>query len=152
VRIEGERTFAAPPPAVFEALTDPELLAGMVPGVERVEVESADRWNATVASPLGRGPSLPLRFELHERRPPERAGLRAKGGRMGAKIAVATGFDLAEAPEGTRMRWSAEISLGGLLRALDGPGFEPVARRQAEKSLDRLAQRVESGSYSATNA
>src|SRR4029079_12759020 len=138
MRIEGERTFAAPPEAVFEALTDPELLAGMVPGVERVEVESADRWSATVASPLGKGPSLPLRLELHERRPPDRAALRAKGGRMGAKIAVATGFDLAEAPEGTRMRWSAEITLGGLPRALDGPGFEPVARRQAEKALARL--------------
>lgn len=152
MRIEGERVFAAPPGAVFEALTDPELLAGMVPGVESVEVESADRWTATVASPLGKGPSLPLRFELTERRPPERAGLHAKGGRMGAKIAVATSFDLAEAPEGTRMRWSAEIKLGGVLRALDGPGFEPVARRQAEKSLDRLGQRVESDSYSATNA
>jgi uncharacterized protein len=152
VRIEGERTFAAPPEAVFEALTDPELLAGMVPGVESVEVESADRWNATVTSPLGKGPSVPLRFELYERCPPGRAALRANGGRMGAKIDFATEFELGEAAEGTRMRWTAEITLGGLLRPLDGPGFEPVARRQAEKSLDRLAQRVESGSYSATNA
>ena len=152
MRIEGERTFAAPPEAVFEALTDPELLAGMVPGVERVDVESPERWTATVSSPLGKGPSLPLRFELHERRPPEHAALRAKGSRMGAKIAVATSFELGGADKGTRMRWSAEITFGGLLRALDGPGFEPVARRQAEKSLDRLAQQVESGSYSATNA
>lgn len=152
MRIEGERTFAARPEVVFEALTDPELLAGMVPGVERVEVETEDRWTAIVSSPLGKGPSLPLRFELTERRPPERAGLRAKGARMGAKIAVATNFELGAAAEGTRMRWNAEITLGGLLRALDGPGFEPVARRQAEKTLDRLAQRVESGSYSATNA
>jgi uncharacterized protein len=152
VRVEGERTFAAPREAVFEALTDPELLAGMVPGVERVEVESPERWSATVSSPLGKGPSLPLRFELVDRRPPGHAGLRAKGGRLGAKIEVKSSFELADAGQSTRMRWHAEIRLGGLLRALDGPGFEPVARRQAEKSLDRLAQRVESGSYSATNA
>lgn len=152
MRIEGERKFAASREAVFEALTDPELLASMVPGVERVEVESPDRWTASVASPLGKGLSVPLQFELAERRPPERASLHAKGASMGAKIAMTTSFDLGEAPEGTRMRWSAEIRLGGLLRALDGPGFEPVARRQAEKSLDRLAHSVESGSYSATNA
>src|SRR4051794_21333767 len=112
MRIDGERTFAAPREAVFEALTDPELLSGMVPGVESVEVESRERWHATVKSPLGKGPSLPMKFELVECRPPEHAGLRAKGGRMGAKIAVASSFDLAGVDEGTRMRWSAEIGLG----------------------------------------
>jgi carbon monoxide dehydrogenase subunit G len=95
-----------------------------------------------------------MKFELVQCRPPEHAGLSAKGGRMGAKIEVRSSFDLDDASAGaaTTMRWHAEIKLGGLLKALDGPGFEPVARRQAEKSLDRLAQRVESGSYSATNA
>jgi uncharacterized protein len=153
VRVEGERTFAAPREAVFEALTDPELLAGMVPGVESVDVDSPERWHASVKSPLGKGMSLPMKFELVDCRPPEHAGLSAKGGRMGAKIEMRSSFALDEAGTSkTTMRWHAEIRFGGLLKALDGPAFEPVARRQAEKSLDRLAQRVESGSYSATNA
>ena len=152
MKIDGERTFAAPRAIVFEALTDPELLAGMVPGVESVEVESPERWDACVKSPLGKGPSLPLRFELIDCRATEHAGLHGKGGRMGAKLEVRSDFALEESGGSTLMRWQAEIKLGGLLRALDGPPFEPIARRQAEKSLDRLAARVESDSYSATNA
>jgi carbon monoxide dehydrogenase subunit G len=150
--IDGERTFGAPREVVFEALTDPELLAGMVPGVESVEVETPERWSACVRSPLGRGPSLPMRFQLVERRAPGHAGLRAKGGRFGAGIEVASDFALEDEGGTTRMLWRAEIKLGGLLRALDGHGFEHVARRQAERSLDRLAARVETDSYSATNA
>ena len=152
MRIDGERTFGAPRDAVFEALTDPELLAGMVPGVESVEVETPERWSACVTSPLGKGPSLAMAFRLVECRAPEYAGLRATGGRLGAKIEVASDFALEEGAGTTCMLWRAEIRLGGVLRVLDGPGFEPIARRQAEKSLDRLAQRVETDSYSATNA
>src|SRR5437868_5817446 len=118
MRIGGERSFAAPRAEVFEALTDPELLAGMVPGVERVDVESHERWTATVASPLGKGPSLPLRFRLVACTPPAHAGLHAKGGKLGAKIEVTSDFALEDDGSSTLMRWNAEIRLGGLLRAL----------------------------------
>lgn len=145
MRIEGTRRFRAPRERVFTALTDPHELSELMPGVQRVEVESADEWIAVVKPPFGRGLNLKLDMHVTDRREPEHARLVAWGKGFGARISVETEFELSQEGEGTHMTWSAEVGLAGLLGGLGGRALEPAARQQAERALDRLRSRVESG-------
>jgi carbon monoxide dehydrogenase subunit G len=145
VRIEGTRRFRAPRERVFTALTDPHELSELMSGVQRVEVASEDEWIAVVKPPFGRGLNLKLDMHVTDRREPEHARLVAWGKSFGARISVETEFELSQDGEGTDMTWSAEVRLAGLLGGLGGRTLEPAARHQAERALDRLPSRVESG-------
>jgi uncharacterized protein len=145
VRIEGTRRFRAPRERVFTALTDPHELSELMPGVQRVEVQSEDEWIAVVKPPFGRGLNLKVDMHVTDRREPEHARLVAWGKGFGARISVETEFELSQDGEGTDMTWSAEVGLAGLLGGLGGKALEPAARQQAERALDRLQSRVESG-------
>jgi carbon monoxide dehydrogenase subunit G len=146
VHIQGERRIQASRERVFRALTDPHELSELIPGVERVEVTGDDEWIAVVKPPFGRGLNLKLDMHVTDRRPPERARLVAWGKSVGARISIETGFELVENGGATEMKWTAEVGLAGLLGGLSGKALEPTAKRQAERSLDRLQRRVESES------
>jgi carbon monoxide dehydrogenase subunit G len=143
VRIVGRRRLQAPRERVFRALTDPEELSLLMPGVQRVEVASDDEWVAIVKPPFGAGLNLKLDLHVTDRRPPEHARLVAWGKSFGARLSIETEFDLSEDGDGTEMAWTAEVGVAGLLGGLGGKALEPVAQQQAERSLDRLQERVE---------
>ncbi len=140
--VEGQRRFDAPPERVFDLLTDPDVIASAMPAVRGHEVVDHDHWQAKVKPPLPLAPSLTIRFEVVDRRPPTHAGLRAHGG--GADV-VST-FELEPEDGGTLMRWRTEIALHGLLGRFAGPGLDAVAHRQAERTLDAVERALRSGS------
>jgi uncharacterized protein len=146
VRISGTRHFEAPTERIFRALTDPHEFSELIPGLQRLEVQSEDEWIAVVKPPFGPGLNLKLDLHVTERRPFEHARLIAWGKTFGARISIETKFDLSPNAEGTDMSWRAEVGLAGLLGGFGGKALEPAARHQAERTLDRLQQQVESTS------
>jgi carbon monoxide dehydrogenase subunit G len=132
--VEGERRFAAPPERVFELLTDPDIVASAIPAVRGHTVIDADHWTAKVKPPIPFAPSITIRFEVLDRRPPEHAALHAHGG--GAD--VTSTFDLTADDDGTLMHWRTELKLSGLLSRFGGSGLEAVAQRQAARTLDAV--------------
>jgi carbon monoxide dehydrogenase subunit G len=132
--VEGQRHFAAPPERVFELLTDPDVVASAIPAVRSHSVIDGEHWNAKVKPPLPLAPSITIRFEVLDRRPPEHAALHAHGG--GAD--VTSTFDLVPDGGGTLMHWRTELHLTGLLERVAGHGLDAVAQRQAERTLDAV--------------
>lgn len=150
MRIEGERRFGAPREDVFAALTDPALMSSAIPGVREWDASDPDRWTIAIGLALPLAPPLRIAVEVLERDPPSHARLRAAGGGLGGGARVESRFDLEEPAEGeTLMRWAAEIELSGPLGALVGTMLEPMAKRQAERTLDAIAARVEPGEKNA---
>ena len=146
VRIEGTKRFRVPRERVFRALTDPNELSELMPGgVERVEIKSDDEWIAVVKPPFGRGMNLKIDMHVTDRREPEHARLAAWGKGFGARISVDTEFQLTEDGDGTDMTWSADVGLAGLVGGLGGKALEPAARKQAERAMERLRARLETG-------
>ena len=144
MHLQGQRRFRASRERVFRALTDPHELSELMPGVQRVDVESEDEWIAVVKPPFGPGLNLKLDMHVTNRRPPEHATLTAWGKSFGLRISIETEFELAEDGGGTDMDWTAEVGLAGLLGGVGGKALEPVAQQQAERALDRMQARVES--------
>lgn len=132
--VEGERRFAAPSARVFELLTSPDVIASALPAVRSHRVVDADHWEAKVKPPLPLAPAVTIRFEVLERRPPEHAALHAHGG--GAD--VTSRFDLEDEGGMTLMRWRTELQLTGLLAHVGGHGLQPLAERQAARTLDAV--------------
>ena len=136
--VEGQRSFDAPRERVFELLTSPDVIASAMPAVRSHEVVDDDHWVAKVKPPLPLAPTLSIRFEVLDRRPPEHARLHAHGG--GAD--VMSTFDLVESGGVTTMSWRTELRLSGLLGRLAGPGLDAIAHRQAERTLDAVTRRL----------
>ena len=132
--VEGQRRFAAPPERVFALLTDPDVIASAMPLMRGHTVVDRDHWEAKVKPPLPLAPSVTIRFEVLERRPPQHAALHAHG----AGADVRSTFDLSPDGAGTLMRWRTELHLTGLLERLAGHGLDAVAQRQAERTLDAV--------------
>ncbi|NUR77680.1 MAG: hypothetical protein HOQ28_15520 [Thermoleophilia bacterium] len=136
--VEGQRRFAAPPERVFALLVDPDVVASALPAVRGHTVIDADHWIAKVKPPLPLAPSITIRFDVLDRRPPEHAALHAHGG--GAD--VTSTFELTPDGDGTLMRYRTEIKLSGLLSHVGGPGLHAVAQRQAARTLDAVEASV----------
>jgi 2-furoyl-CoA dehydrogenase large subunit len=132
--VEGNRRFAAPPERVFALLVDPDVMASALPAVHEHTVVDADHWTAKVRPPLPLAPSITIRFEVLERRPPEHASLHAHG----PGTDVTSTFDLTPDGEGTLMRYRTELRFSGLASHLGGPGLHAVAQRQAARTLDAV--------------
>jgi carbon monoxide dehydrogenase subunit G len=136
LEIEGERMVDGPPERVFDALTDPDVVAAAIPIIRSHREVDEDHWEAKVKAPLPFAPSVTIRFQVVERRRPEHAAILSDG--RGAH--VQSSFDLA--PDGdkrTRVLWRARIELTGFLAPFGGHGLEPLARRAADRVLDRVA-------------
>jgi carbon monoxide dehydrogenase subunit G len=145
VRVEGERFIEAPRERVFAALTDPATVLGTVPLVERFDRKDEDHWDVVFKIPLPMMPSLKLSFEVLEKRPPEHAKLRAKGGSMVGGADVISSFDLKEQSGGTLVRFHAEMAFRGALAPLEKM-LEPVAQRQSQRTLDAIERKAGGGS------
>ena len=72
MRLEGTYLFAAPREAVWEALMDPAVLAGALPGGEQMEQTGENQYravmNVKVGPVQGRFEGKILLEEMHERR------------------------------------------------------------------------------------
>ena len=56
MRVEGTYRFPAPPERVYALLLDPTVLAGCIPGCERLEAVGPDQYEATVKNASARDP------------------------------------------------------------------------------------------------
>ncbi|HKU58394.1 MAG TPA: SRPBCC domain-containing protein [Gaiellaceae bacterium] len=133
--VAGERHFDAEPDRVFALLTDPAVIASAMPLVHGHRVIDHDHWDAMVKPPFRFAPSLTIHFEVLERRPSTHAALHAHG----AGADVMSRFDLSGANGTTTMRWETHVQLHGMLSRFAGHGLDGVARHQAERTLDAIA-------------
>ena len=144
MKLEGTRSFEAPPQAVWEVLNDPARMAKTMPGVESFDVQDDRHWQANVKIPLGLG-ILPLTigFEKTEERPIEYARLRAKGTGVGAIMSMETGFHLSEGGGGTEMRWEAEVKIAGPVASMGQRVLQPIVNQQVQNVLTALDKQVQ---------
>jgi len=143
VKVEGERSFAAPRATVWEVLNDPAKMAELMPGVESFDVQDDRHWTANVKIPLGLGGlRMSMRFDKVEEREPEYAKLNAKGTGVGAMLSMQTAFDLSEADGGTVMKWEADVSIAGPVGAMGQRVLQPIVNQQVGQVLNALDRQV----------
>ena len=149
MKVEGETSFAAPRDVVWSVLNDPSKMAQTMPNVESFEVEDDRHWKANVAVPLGLGSlKMSIAFDKTEERPPEFAKLNAKGKGVGALLSMETQFELAEAADGTSMKWAADVSIAGPVGAMGQRVIQPIVNSQVKQVLAALDKQVQAAAAS----
>jgi carbon monoxide dehydrogenase subunit G len=143
VKVQGERSFAAPRETVWRVLQDPAQMAEVMPGVESFEVEDDRNWRANVAIPLGLGSlRMSINFEKLEEREPEFSQLRAKGTGVGALMNLVTQFQLSEVDTGTAMAWEADVRIAGPVGSMGQRVLKPIVNQQVQQVLTALDAQV----------
>ncbi len=150
MKTEGERSFAARRETVWRVMNDPEKMAELMPGVQSFDVADDRHWRANVKIPLGLGSlAMTIDFEKTEIRPPEYSSLHAKGNGVGAMLDMTTSFTLEELEEGTRMLWTAEVSIAGPVGAMGQRVLQPIVKQQVNQVLAALDKQVTAASVEA---
>jgi hypothetical protein len=144
MQLSGETEIAAARKPVWDVLTDPQQVAGCLPGVPHIEI--VDERNLRVTAKVGSGlfkTTATVEIELTELAEPERASASATGAVMASPV-TATGTLVLEeiAPNLTRVSWSAEVTLGGMLVGFAGMVQAP-AQDGIGRTLECLKARIE---------
>jgi uncharacterized protein len=143
VKVDGERSFAAPRATVWRVLQDPAQMAEVMPGVESFDIEDDRHWRANVAIPLGLGSlRMSINFEKLEEREPEFSQLSAKGTGVGALMNLVTQFHLTEVDSGTAMVWEADVRIAGPVGSMGQRVLKPIVNQQVKQVLTALDAQV----------
>lgn len=143
MRVAGEYTIAAPRNQVWAALLDPEVLAGTLPGFQRLE--RVDDHTFTGALTLGVGPvqgRFDGRLELSELVPPESYRLKMQGRGTPGFVEGNGKVWLEDAETGTLLNYELEVQVGGRIAGVGQRLLEMVSRTLAKQALERLEKAI----------
>jgi uncharacterized protein len=143
MKVEGERSFAAPREQVWVVLNDPASMAQTIPGVDSFDVQDDRHWSAKVKIPLSLGAlQMTMKMEKTEERRPEFAKLAIKGSGVGAMLNMTTAFTLSDSGGGTRMDWEADVHIAGPVGSMGQRVLQPIVNQQVEHVLSALDKQV----------
>ncbi|MBN9372336.1 MULTISPECIES: CoxG family protein [unclassified Hydrogenophaga] len=135
MELNGDILIASPRDTVWAALNDPQVLARCIPGCESLEATSDTERTARVAVKVG---PVRARFTGHLRlqdvRPGEGCTLQFEG--SGGAAGMAKGqstVSLADEGGDTRLRYTAQASVGGKLGQVGGRMIDAAAKQMADQ-------------------
>jgi carbon monoxide dehydrogenase subunit G len=146
VQIQGEHLIHASRDHVWHLLNDPAVLARITPGVTSLVPDGDDRYKATITVALGpvKGAFQGL-IEVTDKRPPEAMTLKLQVRGPGGGMAAIGRLTLHEAETGThatRVEWSGEPQLMGLLATVGGRLVQGTAKTQADQFFTQLEREL----------
>jgi hypothetical protein len=145
MHFEGLFDTRASESRVYALVTDPNEVAGCMPGLQKVDVNSPDEFNAVVRVGVSfiRG-DFNLRFRSVEKEPVSRAKFTVHGTGLGSAVdmeialAISTGKD-----GGASMRWQADAKVNGKVASLGQRLMEAQAERIIREFFDCFRQKLE---------
>ena len=141
MQIQGTHLIGAPRAQVWELLNDPDALARCAPGVTELRRDGDDRFAATFTVALGPMKSnFKAKITLTDKTPLEAMTLElAAQSPMGA-VGATGRITLADEGEGTRLTWSGEPRLMGMLASVGGRFAQSAAKTNADTFFTKLDQ------------
>jgi carbon monoxide dehydrogenase subunit G len=132
MRIEGSVIVAAPRQAVWDALQDPAVLARTLPGCDAFEEVGPDAYRATITAGIASIKGTYLGdVALSDRVAPEQYRLHASGSGAPGTVSADALVTLDEVDGGTRIGYSADAVVGGMIGGVGQRMISGVAKRMA---------------------
>jgi len=130
VKLSGSHAFSAPRQKVWDFFNDPERLAKVLPGCEKLEAIGPDHYKAAIKFTLAAfSGSYSATVGLTEKKPPQsmRMSMEGKGG-PGFMKGSGT-LQLEEAGSNTVLTYDGDAQVGGLIAAVGGRMIEAAAKK-----------------------
>jgi carbon monoxide dehydrogenase subunit G len=135
MKFSGSEKLQESPAEVWAKLSDPRALGEALPDVEGVEV-AGEGFEASFQPVTGLGATpMKVAFTVAEREEPKRLVVTGHGGAAEYAVRLRAGFELSAADGGTRVDWTLELRLNGILRSLTQRVIERLAQQQVAAVL-----------------
>jgi carbon monoxide dehydrogenase subunit G len=141
MKIEGAYDVPAPPSKVWDAFLNPEQISRAIPGCERLEALGNDEFKATmkigVAAVKG---TFEGKVRITDKNPPTSYRLHAEGSGTPGFLRADTLITFQEAPGGTRVTYSADVQVGGLIAGVGQRMLGGVSKMMADQFFTRMSE------------
>jgi len=143
--LDGEFAFRAPRRSVWVLLQDPDVLVKAMPGAQRLVQTGDGTYEGHIR--IGVGPvtaaSWTLTVALHDRQEPASYGMKVESkGPLGFTRGSAS-VELLDEPAGTRMKYRADMQIGGKVAGIGQRLLDQVARMLTKQGLEALSREME---------
>ena len=141
MKIEGAHEVPAPRQRVWDAFLDPEQLKKAIPGCEKLEAIGQDEYKATmkigVAAVKG---TFEGKVRITDKKAPEsyRMGVEGSGGPGFVRGEAA--ITLSDSATGTRVAYSADVQVGGLIAGVGQRMLGGVSKMMADQFFNRMTE------------
>ena len=145
MKLEGTYDVPAPRQKVWEAFLDPEQLKKAIPGCEKLEAIGPDEYKATMK--LGEGGvkgTFEGKVRLGDKKPPESYKLAVEGSGGPGFIRGETVITLTDAEGGTRVSYTADVQVGGLIASVGQRMLGGVSKMMADKFFNNMSEQLQS--------
>ena len=148
MKLKGTVEIPADRATVFAFLTDPDRFGPCLPKVESIAKRPDGSFDATAR--VGKGflsATLVMHCAFTERVPPEHAAIRTTGKAKGSSVDGTARMDLVELPDGagTRVDWTADVELSGIVAKLAGNRFDTKANEVVDHTFRKVKKRIKQG-------
>src|SRR5512132_954167 len=134
MKLEGTHHLSAPRDRVYKALIDPDVLQRCIPGCERLEKTAENSYSATIRTGIGAIKGVFTgTVRLEDMRPPEHYRIVVEGKGAPGFLKGSGNLDLEEQGEGTLIRYTGDLQLGGTLASVGQRMIQASAKMMASQ-------------------
>jgi carbon monoxide dehydrogenase subunit G len=145
MKLEGSYDIPVARERVWTAFLDPETLRQAIPGCEKLEAVGNGEYKATmkigVAAVKGTFEGKVRLFDLKQ---PESYRMAVEGSGGPGFIRGETQISLAEAGPGTKVSYTADVQVGGLIAGVGQRMLGGVSKMMADQFFNRMASQLQS--------
>jgi hypothetical protein len=144
MEFSGTYEIKAPRQKVWDFIIDPNKIAKCLPDLKSLEVETEDRFVATVRVGVGfiKG-DFKFKLQIAEKQPPSKARLKGQGSGSGSSVDIDTAIDLAEMAGRTKMNWKADVKVGGVMAGLGQRLMGSATEQQIAQMFECVRKELE---------
>lgn len=141
MKIDGAHEIPAPRPRVWEAFLDPERLKQAIPGCEKLEVIGEDEYKATMKVGVGavKG-TFEGKVRITEKNAPESYKMAVEGSGGPGFVRGEAAITLSDTATGTRVAYSADVQVGGLIAGVGQRMLGGVTKMMADQFFNRMSE------------
>jgi uncharacterized protein len=143
MKLSGQYTLPAPPAKVWALLTDPDRLAKLLPGCERLDPDGPDRFRAAVkfgiAAISGKYAGT---VEFSEKKPPKSMRMKISGKGLPGFVDGSGHIELAEKNGLTELRYTGDAQVGGMIASVGQRMIEGAAKKIVDQFFAAAAEEL----------
>jgi uncharacterized protein len=141
MKLEGSYEVPAPRKKVWDAFLDPKVLKKAIPGCETLEAIGPDEYKATMKIGVGgvKG-TFEGKVRLGEKKEPDSYRMTVEGSGGPGFIRGETVITLTDNGPGTRVSYTADVQVGGLIASVGQRMLGGVSKMMADKFFNRMGE------------
>lgn len=147
MKIEGSHDVSAPRQKVWDAFLDPEQLRQAIPGCEKLDALGNDEYRAIMK--VGIGPvkgTFEGKVKLTDKQPPNTYRMAVEGSGGPGFVRGDTTITLSDIPGGTRVAYSADVQVGGMIAGVGQRMLGGASKMLADQFFNKMGERLQAAS------